>query len=74
MCPNEKKNSKNFHLTYVSKVITGFEYFQSRFTQQAVLSLESIVLDPEFSALSDGATFRGGHQPKATAFLKILTF
>ena len=37
MCPNEKKNSKSFRFTYVSKVITGFEYFQPRFAQQPVL-------------------------------------
>ena len=61
MCPNEKKDSKSLRFTYVSKVITEFEYFQPRFAQGLVLSLEWVVLDPQFNSLSNGIGLGVGH-------------
>ena len=40
----------------------SMEYFQPRFAQRPVLSLESLVLDSEFNSLSNGIGLEVGHR------------
>ena len=49
---------------YVSKMRTRFEFFLSRFTYEAVLILNLVVIDAEFYRLSIVLIFRGGHRVK----------
>ena len=46
----------------------SMKYFQPRFAQELVLSLESLMLDSEFNSLSNGIELEVGHRRKTGSF------
>ena len=59
---------------YASKVSTRFEFFQSGFASEAVLILETVVLNAEFYSLSNGIIFEAGHRTKNATFPQNTNF
>ena len=64
----------NLEKSNASKVSTRFEFFQSGFASEAVLILETVVLNAEFYSLSNGIIFEAGHRAKNATFRQNTNF